>query len=45
MWSVYLIGGLAVMATLIVALPLLIMSGFSAWVELMRGAEVEDDET
>lgn len=42
---VYLIGGLTVIAIIIVAVPLLIMRGTAILSDIIGKSEVEDDET
>lgn len=41
----YLIGGLAVIAVLIIAIPLLVMRGTAILSDIIGKSEVEDDET
>lgn len=45
MWPIYLVGGLATMGVLVVAVPLLAIKSISFFAEAAKGFEVEDDET
>lgn len=42
MWLLYLIGGLSVMTILLTALPILIVTGVGALVDLLSRTEYED---
>lgn len=43
MWIPALVGGMATIGVLVVAVPILFILGIKAFADLLAGAEVEDD--